>query len=246
MPRKGQVKKDTLDKIKNHLNIKGLKLVEYRGVNYPIVAHCERHGAITLRPTSVKAGSGCKLCANERISEIYKKKAVVNLLKSLDVDTELDITSYSNSTTLAVFKCLQHNITYQQTPRDYKAGWRACPKCRRTSRPEQKIQEYLVKNNISFKREKTFDSCVNIETSRKLPFDFYLPEYNMLIEYDGEHHYSEFKHLAGDLKKRVELDTVKTQWAEKNNILLFRIPYWEYTNIESLLKDILQIETKRL
>ena len=41
-------------------------------------------------------------------------------------------------------------------------------------------------NNINYIREKRFKDCKNI---KPLPFDFYLPEKNICIEYDGEHHF---------------------------------------------------------
>lgn len=235
MPGKGQLKQETLDEIKDHLGSRGLQLISYAGVNHPICVYCEKHGEITLRVSAVRSGSGCKLCANERISKTYKERAISNLLQNLDKNTELVPQSYVNSKTLATFKCVEHNTTYEQTPRDYKAGWRGCLKCRRTSKAEEVIQNWLLKNNLKFEREKTFTTCVNEQTNRKLPFDFYLPEHNMLVEYDGEHHYLEFKHLATDLNKRVYLDKIKTDWATKNNIQLIRIPYWEYANIETIL-----------
>ena len=51
---------------------------------------------------------------------------------------------------------------------------------------ENKIQEILTKLNISFEKEKTFDSCRFEDTKALARFDFYLPDYNIIIEYDGE------------------------------------------------------------
>jgi len=240
MPRQGQLSQKSLHKIKECLNAKNLEILSYKGINHPIQVLCQEHGEVTIRPSSVLAGSGCKLCANKRISETYRERAIVAFLQSLDPGTELDSASYVNSTTAATLKCKEHNTTYQQTPRDYTAGWRGCPKCRRTSRPEERIQNWLLENKVGFEREKTFSSCTNYKTGRKLPFDFFLKDYNLLIEYDGEHHYIEYQHLSTDLEKRVRLDKRKTDWAEKHEVCLIRIPYWEYSNIENILENTLK------
>ena len=81
-----------------------------------------------------------------------------------------------------------------------------------------------------------FDDC---RFYNHLPFDFYLPEYNILIEYDGKQHFilnsfgKDMWHFV-DIKIR---DTVKNVYCENNNIELIRIPYWEFNDIENILKD---------
>lgn len=61
--------------------------------------------------------------------------------------------------------------------------------CKSQSIPAEKIEKILEKNNIRYIKEKTFDKCVNPKTNRYLRFDFYLPDYNCCIEYDGEQHF---------------------------------------------------------
>ena len=57
------------------------------------------------------------------------------------------------------------------------------------SRGEAKIQKILRDNNIIFEPQKTFESCKSPFSNLPLYFDFYLPQYNLLIEYDGEQHF---------------------------------------------------------
>lgn len=59
----------------------------------------------------------------------------------------------------------------------------------------------------------------------------------MCIEYDGEGHYESIKLWGGDegLKQRQERDKIKTDYCNKNNILLYRIPYWAKDDIDSSL-----------
>ena len=54
------------------------------------------------------------------------------------------------------------------------------------SKGEQKIIQILQENNILFEKEKTFENCFYPDTGGMCRFDFYLPDYNILIEYDGE------------------------------------------------------------
>ena len=62
-------------------------------------------------------------------------------------------------------------------------------------------------------------------------FDFFLPDYNLIIEYDGEQHFSGWGGDPKKLKYTQEHDQYKEQWCKINNITLIRIPYTEYENI---------------
>ena len=90
-------------------------------------------------------------------------------------------------------------------------------------------------NNIEYIQQYRFEDCRN---KKPLPFDFYLPEYNMCIEYDGEQHFSENRAFGGTDRfwTTVIHDAIKNQYCEDNNINILRIPYWELKNIEEILK----------
>ena len=112
---------------------------------------------------------------------------------------------------------------------------RRCNICTSSS-GEQSIMQILEKLNIKFEREKFFKECKDI---KPLPFDFYLPDYNTCIEYDGEQHFkaSSFNHTKTNLKYIQEHDNIKTSYCKDNNIKLIRIPYWEFNNIENIIKN---------
>lgn len=79
---------------------------------------------------------------------------------------------------------------------------------------------------------------------RPLPFDFYLPNTNTCIEFDGEHHYNAPRYSKNKNKMRDKLllvnkhDNIKSQYCDSNNITLIRIPYWNINNIQSILSVI--------
>lgn len=63
-------------------------------------------------------------------------------------------------------------------------GDSGCPHCK-TSKGERRVEQYLKENNIEYNKQYKFKDCKDI---RCLPFDFYLPNHNTCIEYDGEQH----------------------------------------------------------
>lgn len=98
-----------------------------------------------------------------------------------------------------------------------------------TSVGERIVNEFLTKNGINFKPEKTFEGCF-VEKNRKcfkLKYDFYLPEKNTLIEYDGIGHYKPVDRFGGQKGFETQRmnDFIKDKFAESQNMKLIRIPY---------------------
>ena len=120
-----------------------------------------------------------------------------------------------------------------------------CLKCGKiSSKYENKVEDFLLNKNILYIKQKRFKDCRN---KKPLPFDFYLPQYNCCIEVDGEQHFNEniyFSYSSDkevDFKLRIKLDNIKTDYCKKNNIILLRIPYWEFDENETYKKSILNI-----
>lgn len=112
--------------------------------------------------------------------------------------------------------------------------------CHNISKGEQKIRNFLNKNNIKYVNQKTFDTCRNPKTNRLLFFDFYLPNYNCCIEYDGEQHFRETNFHRDTLQERMNRDNIKNQYCKNSNINLIRISYKQYDNIEKILFNIIK------
>ena len=91
-------------------------------------------------------------------------------------------------------------------------------------------------NEIDFEQEKRFDDCRDI---RPLPFDFYLSNYNLIIEFDGRQHFEEFG--FGNHMVTVKHDKIKNQYCQSHGIDLIRIPYWEGDNIENIIQNKLNL-----
>ena len=67
--------------------------------------------------------------------------------------------------------------------------------------------------------EQRFEECTNIEGTDKLSFDLFIPEYNLLIEYDGIQHRQPIKYFGGEKSffKTKENDEQKNKFI-KNKI----------------------------
>lgn len=89
---------------------------------------------------------------------------------------------------------------------------------------ERLIKTILTNNNINFIQQKRFDDCKHVLT---LPFDFYLPEYNICIEFDGIQHFQPVEFFGGEdeFEKLKINDVIKTEYCKLNNINLIRLPY---------------------
>jgi len=118
--------------------------------------------------------------------------------------------------------------------RNVVLGVSSCPKCKR-SKGERLVEKYLIENNINYTTQYMFDNCKN---KRRLPFDFYLTDYNACIEFDGYLHYfpwNEKEKSLVKLKKTKINDNIKNNFCEENKIKLIRIPYTEIKNVKEIL-----------
>jgi very-short-patch-repair endonuclease len=113
--------------------------------------------------------------------------------------------------------------------------------CRHQSKWEMFIRDFLVCLDIEFNQQQRFADCKNKKGSDMLPFDFYLPFHNIIIEYDGEHHFKPVNGWGGEQKFKItqENDEIKNNYCKEHNITLLRLPY-TYTE-EDIKNDILNI-----
>jgi hypothetical protein len=113
-----------------------------------------------------------------------------------------------------------------------------CPNCK-LSKGEARVERFLIDNLFLYDTQYSIDECRN---KNPLPFDFvvFIKEEKILIEYQGEQHYSvrlknNFFGGEEDFKIQQKRDKIKKEYCRKNNIDLIIIPYWDYENIEEIL-----------
>lgn len=105
-----------------------------------------------------------------------------------------------------------------------------------TSKLEAKCVYLLDKYGIKYKRQKTFDGCVD---KNRLRFDFYL-ELNgrpICIEVDGSQHVYPVEKWDGmqGLIDRQRRDEIKNKYCKDNDIRLIRIPHTQFKNMEDII-----------
>ncbi len=124
-----------------------------------------------------------------------------------------------------VWKCLCDcgNIVYATTTCLRLHRKTSCG-CSAYSNMENFIASVLTDNNINYIPQAQFADCRNIFPLR---FDFYLYDYNTVIEFDGEQHSRPVDFFGGEegFIKRVENDNIKNNYCFKNNITLIRLPH---------------------
>lgn len=186
---------------------------------------CKKHGVFVQRYGDHLKGDGCPTCRNEKRTSI-NKFLFESIKNHGDVyDYRLVFETFENKKVDII--CEKHGI-FSQNKNDHKRGV-GCPKCKNNSKGETVIQAYLLRNNIGFVPQKTFDGLVGVK-GWKLRFDFYIPSKNLLIEYDGSYHFKESN--DGTI-----YDKLKTEFAKNNKIELCRIKY-DVDNIQESLDDI--------
>ena len=149
------------------------------------------------------------------------------------------------------FYSLTEKLTFKHTSCGYTftAMWNSfqqghgCPKCKRSS-GERKIEELIMMwgyvRERDYSTNKRFSEC---RDKQPLPFDFFFHKENILCEFQGIQHYevNEFLKKRMDLKDRKKKDKIKKKWAIKNGYRFLEIPYWEFENIEEILRKELNI-----
>lgn len=122
-----------------------------------------------------------------------------------------------------------------------------CPRCEKKYKGEVKISNYFNNNDINYESQKSYEDLFGVG-GRKLRYDFYLPDFDLLIEYQGNFH--DGSSFVGDFftKERLEIqqehDERKRKYAKKHNIKLLEIWYWDFDNIEKILNNNIKGETK--
>ena len=221
--------------IKNS-NIEAIE--QYNGANTPIKHYCKLHNIeFYIRPSDALSGDGCKKCHHERIhnSKVKPQYQYEEELIEQHINIQI-IDAYVNAITPVAHRCLTCGNEWLATPNNILRG-SGCPRCDE-SRGEKTITSWLNNHQIQFIPQHRFDGCKDKYT---LPFDFYLVDYNICIEYQGEQHYRPIDFFGGVEKfKILQLhDKIKKDYCSDNNIPLLRIKYDE--NIEEELENFLFI-----
>jgi len=215
-------------------------LVVYDGTDIHVDIVCDIHGIFSQTPHRHTGNQkqGCPECGKISMKEITRKCIDTfvyesNVIHNNKYDYMKSV--YINNKTKIIITCPDHG-DFKMRPDTHLGQMCGCSKCN-MSLGEDRIMKILEGKNINYKSHHGFDDCKYIN---KLTFDFYLPEYNTCIEFDGQQHFYPVDFFGGEksFKLQQKKDNIKNKYCIENNIELIRIPYFEYDNINSILLDI--------
>jgi len=234
-------KKQFITESKNiHGNKYGYEKVVYKGTDILVKIYCKKCKRYWYQsPHSHLNGRGCRYCVGkDKTTETFIKEAKIVHGDIYDYSK----TIFNGSRKKLKIYCKKCESYFHQVD-NYHLQGNGCPKCRQ-SKGELKISEILNKYNITYIQEKRFVDC---KDKRSLSFDFYLPEHNICIEYQGKQHYIPLiafyhkkftiKESTDNLKSQQKRDKIKKEYCKNNNIKLIEIPYWDFNNIKQIITD---------
>jgi hypothetical protein len=221
----------------------------YINTRSSVSVECNIHGKFICNPVALMKGLGCKFCIKDKNP---KKRICLNLNEYKIVASNCHKNKYDYSL------INEHNFKNEKLPI-------ICPKhgmflirksahisitqlygCQRCShgysKAEERIETFLKDNSILYEYQKGFFDLTN-QKNQKLLFDFYIPSRNLLIEYDGPHHYMLIKFGRNQTREKqtikytkvIKNDTLKNLYTFDKGVDLLRICYDRDKDIEKIL-----------
>lgn len=224
--------KYTTETLKNAIHKKhpNIELIgEYLGDNdSEITVKCTIHNDewVTTPHRLSQQKYGCKKCyqeeRNRKINIIQNKKFLKFLEINYKSSYDISKVNYVNNKTKVKLICPLHG-EFSLRPDKMINRLDGCPFCKE-SHLEKQSKSILDKLNIVYEREKTFNWLVN---KIKMPTDFYLPEYNIVIECQGEQHIikrdDSLMNKNDKFEDKIRRDKLKHNLCKEHNIPIIYI-----------------------
>ena len=211
----------------------------YKAMKEKCLFHCDKCGQDFYQLPSRLINQhiyGCGCCPTKKKTHEQFLNEIKDVLDEYEV-----IDQYVNIDTPITFIHKPCGCAFKLSPYKFihRHDKKYCPICYyNKSKGEIEITKSLTALNIDFQREFSFPGFPNKR------FDFYLPEYNAAIEYDGIQHFQEtFFSKNEDLEVIQARDKEKNDWCNTHNITLYRIPYSDYDNIAQIICKIFKEES---
>lgn len=207
---------------------------------------CSEGHIFSARPNKIKKGEGCPECKKEKLRQYFLKDTEWFKEKLLESNPSLELVSdYTGIKNPVTCRC---KICGEETTSGADKFTTKQTRCRfcNLSIGESIIWIYLKEHNIDFIPQKTFDGCKN---KNLLPFDFYLPNENVCIEFQGEQHFKpvDFSYTpTEDSKKKARdkfqdnllRDQIKRDYCANSGIILWEITYKQKNKLPQVLDEL--------
>ena len=190
-------------------------------------------------PSHTLRGTGCPKCKGT-LKHTHEEFVLKLGLVNPDIEP---VEEYNGGKNKITFRCKIDGYTWEARP-DGALDGKGCPKCQET-KGEKSVRHWLEEHKIKYVYQKVFNDC---KDKNVLPFDFYIPDYNILIEYDGQQHFEPID-FAGrgkewalrQFKVTQRHDNIKNLYCQLNNIRLLRISYLQ--DIDKELDNLFHLNT---
>lgn len=207
--------------------------IKYGKDNYEkVLIICIKHGKFLQTPWAHMRGQGCPHCSPNNKKSNTEDFITKSSLKHHGL-YNYSLVEYKTKKEKVKIICPKHGV-FEQKAYVHLQG-HGCLVCN-NSKLENHLRNILLQYSINFKQNKKYDNCRN---KLPLPFDFYLPDLNTLIECDGIHHRKPVEHFGGEdrFEYQKNNDQIKTKWCLDNNIILHRVSnFVEIDKLIGLLK----------
>lgn len=224
-------------------------------IKYVCQLHSDK-GIQTISLGHLLSGRGCYYCGREKTETAH----MINLKNNEDIIKLCESKGFNyigarreKSKIYIQYICKNHpeaGVQEMQKTNMNRNFIKGCPYCfdkknSKFSKGEKCIMKYLDEHSIKYIPQYTFLNC---KDNCLLPFDFYLPDLNKIIEFDGQHHYYpvNFNGISDNEalfchEQTVLHDQIKNTYCKNNNIDILRIPYYERNDIDNILNNFLTI-----
>ena len=211
---------------KVHKNKYDYSKVEYKTAKTKVCIICPEHGEFWQTPDLHIRGASCPNCSHQ--SYKYTTEEFIKMAKQVHGDKyDYSKTEYFNRLTPVCIICPEHGEFWQKAYSHLLGN--GCHSCKE-SKLEKEIKLLLEQNKIKFETQKRFDW---LRAKNPMSLDFYLPEFNLAIECQGEQHFKDkdfFRNYS--FEKRIEMDLLKNKLCCENGVKLLY-----YSSKYSIPKD---------
>ena len=226
--------------------------VEYIKCSEKVCIICPKHGEFWQSPHGHCNGNnkhGCPKCGFLNIQKENKRRleeasdSFLERARQVHGDKyDYSKVEYKGAHTKVCIICPEHG-EFWQSPDKHITSMHGCSKCKE-SKLEREVREFLEENNISYERE------YSTKWLGKQRLDFYLPDFNIAIECQGEQHYKpvDFANNGSEWAKNEFLRVLKNDFLKKKKLIEHNIDIIYYTKpefkLDNEITDLTELLTK--
>lgn len=183
----------------------------YENNHTKVTITCPEHGDFEIFPSSFFRGAGCPKCAGRNLTQ---EETIAQFREKHGDRYDYSKVKYVNKTTEICVIC-RHHGEFWIMPHRHLLG-QGCPTCNQ-SHLENDVEQLLKRHHIRYSKQKVFQW---LKYKSYLKLDFFLPDYGIAIECQGEQHFFPSDFMGGEqgLKKIQERDYLKEQLCQMHGL----------------------------